>query len=149
MWDAGLMHCGICATGPLSKPMLAYCPLDLSEQTSVKFEEEYNNFHRRKCLWKYCRQMAANLSGPQCDKVIGVFPVCVTACHSGLSYAITQQGITIPHRWSQGNELINSIFTLRVRPQILVSCYGMRSYFMFRPVRYGPVLGPIHSGHMT
>ena len=38
---------------PLSKPLLGYCQLDHKEQTSVTFWSKHNNFHSRKCLWKY------------------------------------------------------------------------------------------------
>ena len=36
-----------------SKPMLGYCQLDPSEQTSVKFQSKYQTLHSQKCIWIY------------------------------------------------------------------------------------------------
>ena len=47
---------------PLSKPVLGYCQLDPSEQTSVKFESKFKTFHSRKCIWNIVCQMAVILS---------------------------------------------------------------------------------------
>ena len=38
---------------PLPQPMLIYCQSNPYEQTLVRFESKYNNFHSRKWIWKY------------------------------------------------------------------------------------------------
>ena len=38
--------------------MLTSCQLKFSEQTQVKMESKYNNFHSRRCIWKYRLQNA-------------------------------------------------------------------------------------------
>ena len=48
-----IMACQLFGAKPLSKPMLSYCQLDPKEQTSVKFQSKYKNFHSWKCIWKY------------------------------------------------------------------------------------------------
>ena len=39
---------------PPSKPMMGYCQLDPSDQTSLQFLSKFELFHSRKCIWK-CR----------------------------------------------------------------------------------------------
>ena len=49
-----IMACRLFGAKPLSEPMLDYCKLDTCEHISTKFLSKYNNFHRRKRIWK-CR----------------------------------------------------------------------------------------------
>ena len=55
IWSAlvQIIACRLLSAKPLSKPMVGYCKLDPSEQTSVKFQSKYKTFHSRKCIWKY------------------------------------------------------------------------------------------------
>ena len=48
-----MMACRLLSAKLLSKPMPACCQLDLQEQTSVKFNSKYKNFHSQKCISKY------------------------------------------------------------------------------------------------
>ena len=48
-----IMACRLFGAKPLSKAMLSYCHLDPNEQTSVKCQLKYKNFHSRNCIWKY------------------------------------------------------------------------------------------------
>ena len=49
-----IMACRLFGAKSLSKPMLAYCQLDLWEQISVKFKSEFYYIHSQKCIWN-CR----------------------------------------------------------------------------------------------
>ena len=49
-----IMACHLFSTEPLSEPMLAYCQLDHSKQSSVKFQSRFNHFHAEECIWKCC-----------------------------------------------------------------------------------------------
>ena len=54
------IYCGLLTfcmfeTKPLLEPKLSYCQSDLSKQTSLKFQSNYNNFDSRKSIRK-CRQ---------------------------------------------------------------------------------------------
>ena len=48
-----IMACRIFSAKPLPKPIQDYYQLDPQEQTSMKFESKYKNFHSRKCIWNY------------------------------------------------------------------------------------------------
>ena len=48
------MACCLISTKPLSPPMLAYYQLDPCEQTSIKFQSKFSDFHSRKCILKCC-----------------------------------------------------------------------------------------------
>ena len=48
-----IMACRLFGAKPLSEPVLGYCWLDPSEQTSVKFLSKCKTFNTRKCIWKY------------------------------------------------------------------------------------------------
>ena len=59
---------------PLSKPVLEYCQLDPCEQTSMKFESKYRNFHSWKCIWKFRLRNGGHLSTkPLSERVL---PYC-------------------------------------------------------------------------
>ena len=49
-----------CLFWPISDTMLAYHQLGLQEHIEMKFQSKWNNFHRRKSIWK----MGVNLSRP-------------------------------------------------------------------------------------
>ena len=56
-----IIACCLFGTKPLSKPMLGYCQLDSSEQTSVNFQSRYKLFiHENETENSVC-EMAANL----------------------------------------------------------------------------------------
>ena len=41
------------STKPLPEPVVTNCQLNAQAQSWVKFISKYNNFHSRKCIWKY------------------------------------------------------------------------------------------------
>ena len=49
-----VMACRLFGAKSTPEPMLAYCKLDLEEQTSMNFESKYKTFYSWKCIWK-CR----------------------------------------------------------------------------------------------
>ena len=51
-----IMACRLLGAMPFSEPMLNYCQLNPWQQTSVKFESKYHNFHSSKLLSKCCLQ---------------------------------------------------------------------------------------------
>ena len=48
------MACRLFGAKPLPEIILPYSQLDPWEQTSVKFESKYKNFHWWNCTWKCC-----------------------------------------------------------------------------------------------
>ena len=50
------MACDLLDAKPLSEPILAYCRLNPSEQTSLEFSLKFKKFHSKKCIWKCCLQ---------------------------------------------------------------------------------------------
>ena len=49
-----IVPCRLFGAKPLSKPVLVYCQLDPSEQTSVELLSKCKTFHSRKCIWMHC-----------------------------------------------------------------------------------------------
>ena len=57
----------------LYKPVQDYCQLDLQQQTSMKFELEFDHFHSRECIWK-CRLPEWRLFWPEGDEFTNFDP---------------------------------------------------------------------------
>ena len=82
------MACCLDGTKPLSESMLEYCQLHPWEQTSVKFNRNWNIFIQENALENIVCEMASILSRPQCVKAsrhwwYGPTPVYTNLTHWG------------------------------------------------------------------
>ena len=72
------MACRLDGVKPLSEPMLDYCQLDPSEQTSMKFQSKFKHFHSRKCT-SNCRLRNGVhfVSAPMCTSISSATKIAI------------------------------------------------------------------------